>query len=144
MKTNSVNPDLYLSMEKSKYGRVRISIFTLKISNSDMSRFSYINGKFQFLICPNFNYGHVRILIFQLQNSKSGHVRISIPDTSGFQFSNCKISNPDVSRFRFRTSDSHVKVKAIINDKKKHLEFPDFFFGASSNSLEKMCLKYNG
>ena len=24
------------------------------------------------------------------------------------------------------------------------MEFPDFFFGASSNSLEKMCLKYNG
>ena len=108
MKTNSVSPDLYLSMEKSKYGRVRISIFTLKISNSDMSGFSFINGKFQFRTCPNFNYGHVRILIFQLQNSKSGHVRISIPDTSGFQFSNCKISNPDASRFRFRTSDSHM------------------------------------
>ena len=113
VKTNSVSPDLYLSMEKSKYGRVRISIFTLKISNSDMSGFSFINGKFQFRTCPNFNYGHVRILIFQLQNSKSGHVRISIPDTSGFQFSNCKISNPDASRFRFRTSDSHVNKQGL-------------------------------
>ena len=114
MKTNSVSPDSYLSMEKSKYGRVQISIFTLKISNSDMSGFSFINGKFQFRTCPNFNYGRVYILIFLLQNSKSGHVRISIPDTSGFQFSNCKISNPGASRFRFRTSDSHVGVTGIV------------------------------
>ena len=117
------SPDFYLSMEKSKYGRVRISIFTLKISNSDMSGFSFINGKFQFRTCPNFNYGHVRILIFQLQNSKSGHVRISIPDTSGFQFSNCKISNPDASGFQFRTSDSHVVLSSISIRKNPWITF---------------------
>ena len=104
--TNFASPDWYLSMEKYKSGRVRISIFSWKISNPDVSGFSFINEKFQIQTCPDFNFGHVRISIFQLRNFKSGRVRNSIPDTSGFQFFNWEISNPDASGFQFRTSDS--------------------------------------
>ena len=108
-------------MEKSKYGHVRISIFTLKISNSDMSGFSFINGKFQFRTCLNFNYGHVRILIFQLQNSKSGHVRISIPDTSGFQFR----TRPD-----FNSGHVWISIFQLQNFKsgRVQISIPDFRF----------------
>ena len=78
--TNFASPDWYLSMEKYKSGRVRISIFSWKISNPDVSGFSFINEKFQIRTCPDFNFGHVRISIFPLRNFKSGRVRISIPD----------------------------------------------------------------
>ena len=40
--------------------------------------------KFKIRTRPDFNSGHVRISIFQLQNFKSGRVQISIPD---FRFS---------------------------------------------------------
>ena len=117
--TNFASPDRYLSMEKYKSGRVRISIFSWKISNPDVSGFSFINEKFQIRTRPDFNFGHVRILIFQSRNFKSGRVRNSIPDTSGFQFFNGEISNPDASGFQFRTSDSILHMEAFY----AHMEY---------------------
>ena len=123
-------------------------ILPFKTSNLDVSRFLFINWKFWIRTCPDFNYGHVRILIFWITKFQIrtcpdfnyGQVRISIFWITKFQIWTCpdfKSGHVRISIFLLQNFKSGRVQNSIPDVSGFQLRTPDSILEIFTNKENK-------